>query len=310
LSAAVSHLLPWLRRFGLGTLLLVVVAAAAQARDTEATIEVIAAPDGYELPLWSWVPFGDPKAVIVALHGFRDHSGSFERPARSWRARGVATYAFDLRGFGATAKTGRWPGAAIVFDDAAYVVNLVAARHPGVPVFLLGESLGSAVLLANAARTEFPEVRGLIVVAPGALGWQAMPAFAKELSKAIVGVVPELRLPATGPFSLATDNRAVLAELDRDPLVQRSVRVDTLAGVIDTMDVAITMADDLPRPTLVLYGENDRVIPGWVRRDFLRQLDPKAEVRGYPDGYHLLLRDLGAQVVIDDILAWVTTAAR
>ena len=50
--------------------------------------------DGTRLPLRKWLPPGQPRAVIVALHGFNDYSRAFEMPATAWAKEGIATFAF------------------------------------------------------------------------------------------------------------------------------------------------------------------------------------------------------------------------
>src|SRR5690606_10037173 len=58
---------------------------------------------GFELPLRRWLPeAGGPQAVVLALHGYNDYSNAFDGAGRSLAARGIAVYAYDQRGFGAT----------------------------------------------------------------------------------------------------------------------------------------------------------------------------------------------------------------
>src|SRR6266550_3792005 len=58
------------------------------------------AADGVGLPLRKWLPKHEVKAVILALHGFNDYSNAFTMPAPLWAERGIASYAYDQRGFG------------------------------------------------------------------------------------------------------------------------------------------------------------------------------------------------------------------
>src|SRR5919199_2038019 len=64
--------------------------------------------DGAVLPLRRWLPEGAPKAVVLALHGFNDYSNGFAAPGPEWAAEGIATYAYDQRGFGAAPQRGQW----------------------------------------------------------------------------------------------------------------------------------------------------------------------------------------------------------
>jgi alpha-beta hydrolase superfamily lysophospholipase len=75
------------------------------------------------------------------------------------------------------------------------------------------------------------------------------------------------------------------------------------------MDRAYVGAEALPGPVLILGGARDEIVPPKAHQAMLRRL--RAEACGevvYPDGYHMLLRDLQRQVVWDDILAWIDGA--
>ena len=100
---------------------------------------------------------GNPRAVIVALHGMSDYSNAFDMPGRLWAKLGITTLAYDQRGFGRSDHPGIWAGADVMRADLNDAVAAARARYPGVPVFALGESMGGAVVLtalasAHAAR--------------------------------------------------------------------------------------------------------------------------------------------------------------
>src|SRR5216683_1843458 len=69
----------------------------------------LVAADGATLPLRRWLPEGRPRAVVLALHGFNDYSNAFAGAGAGWAKNGIATYAYDQRGFGAAPGRGRWP---------------------------------------------------------------------------------------------------------------------------------------------------------------------------------------------------------
>ncbi|HEX7970332.1 MAG TPA: alpha/beta fold hydrolase, partial [Stellaceae bacterium] len=105
------------------------------------------AADGTTLPLRRWLPQGEPRAVILALHGFNDYSNAFTGPAEALAKDGIATYAYDQRGFGEAPLRGRWPGQRQLAEDLATASRLLHAQHPGIPLYLMGESMGGAVAL-------------------------------------------------------------------------------------------------------------------------------------------------------------------
>lgn len=272
--------------------------------------------DGVRLPLHAWLPEGPPRAVIVALHGFNEYSRSFVADsAPAFTAGGVALYAYDQRGFGRAPHRGIWPGSATLAADASTAARLIAARHPGVPLFLMGESMGGAVLMLAETGNDPPPVQGLILLAPAVFGRAALPAVARGMLDFTARTVPIVAVSTSAPPGMApTNNISAWYRWGRDPLVIGPTRFDAVSGLFDLMDEAIAVAPrfGLPRrgramPILVLYGGQDRHIrPGPVRA-VLRSLPPGGHQRlgYYPAGRHMLLRDTLAPEIRRDILAWI-----
>ena len=169
--------------------------------------------DGAVLPLKTWMPHGSPRAVIVALHGFNDYSNAFAQPAQSWVGCGIATYAFDQRGFGGAPYRGRWAGTDRMARDAALAVRLIERRHPQLPVYLLGESMGGAVALAAMTGSDPPPVAGLILVAPAARGRVALGRLASATLWVADHTLPWYPLTGEGLNIRPSDNHAMLRAL-------------------------------------------------------------------------------------------------
>src|SRR3712207_1889110 len=106
------------------------------------TVDAVVTADGTRLPPRSWLPEKDVpvRAVVLALHGFNDYSNAFDGPGRTFAAHGIATYAYDQRGFGAGVQPGIWATADTMITDLHVAAALVQLRYPGVPFYLLGES--------------------------------------------------------------------------------------------------------------------------------------------------------------------------
>lgn len=262
--------------------------------------------DGAALPLRRWLPDGAPRAVIVALHGFNDYSRAFEQPASYWARHGIATYAFDQRGFGKAPHRGIWAGHETMVADAAAAVALIRARHPGRPVFLAGESMGGAIAMIAAAEGAL-KADGLILVAPALRGRRYIGFFPRATLWIGARIIPWYGLTGRGLRIQASDNIPMLRALGADPLIIKETRVDAIKGLVDTMDAAILSAPDTDIPSLVLYGSRDELVPAQPIVDMIAALPPGAGHRAavYRSGWHLLLRDLKARIVLDDILAWI-----
>ena len=268
--------------------------------------------DGVRLPLRRWLPQGKIKAVILALHGFNDYSHAFAGPGAAWARDGIATYAYDQRGFGAAPGHGRWPGRAALAIDAAAACGVLHRLYPHVPLYLLGESMGGAVAIVTMAGeggAPIPDIRGMILVAPAVWGRSTMGLLPRLALAVAVRLAPRLTLTGQGLHILASNNIPMLRALARDPLVIKATRVDTIYGLVNLMDAALASAPRLHVPLLLLYGAHDEVIPKLPIRRFVHALpndpaDPHS-LAYYPQGYHMLLRDLDSRTVIADIAGWI-----
>ena len=268
-------------------------------------------PDGVDLPLRQWQPWDRPtEAAILGLHGFNDYSKGLSAVGKGMARRGFAFYAFDQRGFGAAPQHGIWAGEAQMVADLRVAARLVKARHPNLPLFLLGESMGGAVVMAAMTGEDPPVADGVILVAPAVWGLQTMPAVQRKAIEISAHTVPWMKVYPTGVRVQASDNRAALRDLARDPLVIKETRVDTAYGLVQLMSTAFDAAAKLDKPRwLVMFGEREAILSRGAVNKALPLFPELAPDQGrlaiYRRGYHLLLRDFGQYEVFDDIAAWI-----
>ncbi len=270
--------------------------------------------DGYRLPLTVHIPAGEPVAIVLALHGFNDFRNAFNEPGRYFAGHGIMTVAYDQRGFGETAERGIWPGRQLLQQDAATLLSLLCRRHPDTPLFLLGESMGGAVSVLTVTENSNDCLRGVILAAPAVWGWQTMPIWQSTLLRIAAWLVPAYKVTGKGLKIRPSDNIEMLRALGRDPLVIKATRIDTIYGLTDLMEQAFGASSGITLPVLLLYGEHDEVIPKHALCRMVATLPERADNTWhlvlYPDGYHMLTRDLHAATVLGDIAAWVTGEPR
>jgi alpha-beta hydrolase superfamily lysophospholipase len=268
--------------------------------------------DGYELPLTVWKPQGEPVAVVLALHGFNDYRNAFAATGEFLAGHGVLVLAYDQRGFGETAQRGIWPGSEQLARDAEALSRLLCEKYPGQPLYLLGVSMGGAVVL-NAMQ-DIDCVKGVILAAPAVWGWQTMPWWQSSLLWSMAHVVPGLTVTGEGLEIIPSDNTEMLRALGRDPLVIKETRIDAIYGLTDLMASAYLRGPGLKGISLLLlYGEHDEIIPSHPTCELLASLpegpDRRWRAALYANGYHMLLRDLQAPIVYQDLLAWLENPA-
>jgi alpha-beta hydrolase superfamily lysophospholipase len=265
--------------------------------------------DGINLPLRQWLPDSEPKAVLIALHGFNDYSHFFERPGRFLRDHGIACFAYDQRGFGASPHRGLWAGEEAYTDDLKLIASLLKQRYPNRPIYLLGESMGGAVVINAMSKAMVPDIDGIILSAPALWARSSMPWYQTGLLWTLAHSLPWLKLTGSNIRVMPSDNIEMLRALGRDPWVIKGTRVETIYGLANLMDKAYGSASQLNGHTLMLYGEKDEIIPKKPTYEFLQKFlssnTADKKVAFYQQGYHMLLRDMQASTTWKDIEAWI-----
>ena len=289
--------------------------------------------DGARLPARQWTPGAEasPRAVVIALHGMNDHAGMFEETAAFWAEDyGVLTIAYDQRGFGAAPARGRWAGAASMTADLAAAVAAARADYPNAPLYLVGHSMGAAVVLSAFVRDDGddPEdaleeayraeirrgVDGVVLAAPAVWGGGELPLVYRLALNAAAGLAPGKTLTGERAARQASDNIEALRAMARDPLMIRETRIDAVLGIVRLMDAAWRGAKDLapetaPPRALMLMGEKDEIIPVDAQEKLSARLEARLgerfEASSYPDGWHLLFRDLQRRTVWTRVGEWM-----
>jgi len=265
--------------------------------------------DGYVLPLKTWPSINAPGALVLAVHGFNDYSNAFETVANSFAQHSITTYAIDQRGFGATAQHGIWPGLSIMRSDLVATVKLLCEKHPGLHVFLLGESMGAAVILSAIQQLEQTCIKGVILSSPAVWGWQIMPWWQTLPLTLLAHTLPGYTVTGDWLDIDPSDNVEMLRALGKDPLIIKETRIDAIYGLTDLMQAALVNSAALSMAALILYGEHDEIIPPDSYCKLLENL-PDQTASGwrlvlYQNGYHMLSRDLQGEVVIQDMVTWI-----
>jgi acylglycerol lipase len=282
------------------------------ARPQEARLETdrVLLADGAVLPLEQWLPATEsPRAALVALHGLNDYHGSWAEAGEQLALNGFAVYAYDQRGFGATEQRGIWAGGDVLARDAREVAAVVQARHPGIPLYVLGESMGAAVLLRALAEQPRGWLDGAVLLAPAVWNRRDMPWYQRFALRFVAHTFRGAKV-STPSSRAASDNPAALRQRTDDPFVIHRVRVDMLSGVADLMDEVTETQRDFGVPVLILYGAHDLIVPALPVCRWVASLDSAGpwQLAVYPNGWHLLFRDLDAATPLADVSAWLSRA--
>ena len=290
------------------------LAVAAGAEGPHFEEEAFVSFDGARLGLTVWEPdpevYPEPWAVVVAVHGMSEYADAWHLAGPWWASRGIQVYAYDQRGFGRSPSRGVWAGEALLASDVRAAAAAARVAHPNATVAVVGQSMGAASVLHATTLSPDPIADRVIVSAPAVRGWSALPwTYRTSLWVAAHAAPGYAARPPRGVGVRASDNDEALIRNGRDPLFLRETRFDALYGLVNLMEKASKAQPEGEAPLLLLYGENDQLIPRGAIEAFAPNLGPCARSALYKDGWHMLFRDLQAETVWRDVEAFLRDAS-
>jgi alpha-beta hydrolase superfamily lysophospholipase len=261
---------------------------------------VVPAADGTPIATRTW-PAASPWAHVLLVHGLGEHCGRYVHVAERLAAAGVTAHAYDSRGFGQSGgrrgHVDRW---GLLHDDLA--ARLAAVRAgAAAPVAIYAHSLGG-LLAAGYCLADRPRP-DLVVLSAPALD-STLPGWKKRLAALLGRILPTLPIPNAFPGEALSRDPSVAARAEADRLcVMTTTARLGLEAMREQARVRKAAGRGLGVPTLVLHGEDDRLVPPAASLPFLAA--PDTERRTYPGLRHELHNEPEGLAVVDDVLAWL-----
>ena len=253
-----------------------------------------------------WLPESPPRGAVVNLHGLGDHSGLYVALVEHLVERGFAVHAFDQRGHGHSAGQRAYLDSWADFrEDLDTFLGAVRRESPGLPVFLVGNSLGGLIAL-EYTLTRSEGLNGVVAVSPP-LGRVGVPPVLMALGRVMSRIWPRFSLEAHMDLGNLSRDPLAAAELLNDPLFHRQGTARLSTEVTAAIARVQAAAPTFRVPVLLLHGGDDRMVPPDGTRKFFAALGaPDRTYHEYPGAYHALFADLDAARVLADLTAWMT----
>ena len=264
----------------------------------------------------TWTPEGDSaeggrgvkgvKGVVVLSHGFGEHARRYDHVAQRFGAAGLVTYALDHRGHGRSGgKRVYVRDMSEYTDDFGTLVGIARREHPGIPLIVLGHSMGGGIVFAYGS--EHPADYDLMVLSGPAVAAQddVSPMLA-VVGKRLGALLPGAPVQQLDADAVSRDP-AVVKAYNEDPLVWHGkVPAGVARALLLVGETMPRRAHAITRPVLVVHGSDDRLIPARGSERLAAELgSDHVRLEIYPGLYHEVFNEPEKAVVLDDVVSWI-----
>ncbi|XP_067096390.1 monoglyceride lipase isoform X1 [Osmerus mordax] len=265
--------------------------------------------DGQHLFCRYWEPEGPPRALVFVAHGAGEHCGPYDEIAQTLKDQSLLVFAHDHVGHGQSeGDRMNIKDFQVFVRDSLQHVDVMKARHPDLPVFIVGHSMGGAISILTACERP-SEFAGVVLIAPMVqMNPDSATPFKVFLAKVLNHMLPSLSLGTIDSKWVSRDQKQVEA-YDADELnFHGGMRVSfgmQLMGAAARIERHIP---DITWPFLLLHGNADKLcdIRG-SQMMYEKAQSPDKELKVYEGGYHALHHDLPevATSVLKETTSWI-----
>ncbi|HEY3631263.1 MAG TPA: lysophospholipase [Jatrophihabitantaceae bacterium] len=256
-----------------------------------------------------WTSEAPVRGVVALVHGVHEHGGRYAHVGARLADAGYPVYAVDHPGHGRSpGPRGNIGSMASTVAGVDALARLAAGRHPGVPAFVFGHSLGGLIALQYITGTPI-ELRGAIVSAP-ALDTSDSNAVTRALSPVLSRIAPNLGVLQLDLTAISRDPD-VVRDYRTDPLnYTGKVRARTGTEILQTVLAMQPRLEALKLPLLLIHGSADRLVPV-TTTEFVQQHagSDDVTVKIYEGGYHESHNEPNKDAVLTDIVTWLDAHA-
>ena len=257
----------------------------------------------------SWLPEGDIRACIVAMHGWGTHSDRMKYPAQYLTEKGYAIYAFDLRGHRRNA--GEFPGHMDDMDhiqkDIVLFLDIIKENAGNKRIFVMGHSFGGLISLIYAIHR--PSLPGVLVSSPE-LGLLKKSSVGKKLSKKFSGSLSKFAPTKTIEWIIdqnhLTGDLKILRKHIADKEKTEVISIKSAAEMNNSMKWAMKNAAKLLCPVLIMQAGNDKIVDIVKAKEFYNKVKNEDKTYKEYDGFlHELWNERGRAQVYQDMFIWL-----
>ncbi len=251
------------------------------------------------------MPAETERASILLVHGYAEHCGRYDELARYLCRFGIAVHAYDQRGAGDSDGTrGRIHHFSRLVDDLAAFVRHVPEN--GSPRFIMGHSLGGAVVMEYLLSRQPPGFAGAIFSSPAIRIITPFPEVAQKLLVRVASLVPVIPTLPLDREGLSRDPDVVADAYSDEKNYLGRVPLGTAGQMISAGPRILERAEIMTLPTLIFVGTADTIVHPMGSFELYGRIGSSDKTLAIYEGlYHETFREPEKYVVMDGLRLWL-----
>lgn len=278
-------------------------------RFSEDKLAQLTCTDGVQRTIHIWQD-QSPKAVILAIHGGMAHAGDYVTPALYFRPHGLATVSFDMHGHDGKKRVDI-PGFETFLADAALMLQWTKANYPGLPIFIMGHSMGALIAthLALGRFANDTDIKGFVLSSPYYVNAVKVPKIMLALSGVLAALFPTAKVPMEAVTDWLTHDQAITArhyadEKDNIRASEASFRFAT--ALLGAQSALGSNLGGFKHPVFAVVAGDDKLANAQASQTMLASINPALlEFHYYPKNFHENFNEVNRDAIFANILTWM-----
>lgn len=277
-------------------------------RFSEDRIEKLTCSDGIQRNIHIWEP-EKPRAVFLTIHGLMDHGGNYMNLGLGMKAHAYATAAYDQHGHDGQRKA-HIPRFHVFLDDLELMLAWVKEQYKGIPVFIVGHSMGGLILThygIERYRAD-PVVKGFILSSPGYSNSLKTPGIVIMMGKLLSVLAPKAAVPIEDLRPHVTHDKSEYERMradERDGIQATKASARLAAEFLKAQDWIPAHISAWKHPLLAIISGDDKLIDSATTRALLSKIDGDLVTEAYyPENYHESFNEINRDEVFARIAEW------
>lgn len=277
-------------------------------RFSEDRIEKLTCSDGIQRDIHIWEPEA-PKAVFLTVHGLMDHGGNYKNLGLGLKAHAYATVSYDQHGHDHKRKA-HIPSFSVFLDDLDLMLSWVKEQYRGIPIFIVGHSMGGLILTHYGIKRYQPDplVKGFIFSSPGYSNSLKTPGIVIMMGKLLSVLAPKTTVPIEDLRPHVTHDTAEyerMREDERDGIQATKASARLAAEFLKAQDWVPDHISSWKYPLLAVVSGKDKLIDAAVTRALLSKIQEGLVTEAYfPENYHESFNETSREKVFARVVEW------